>query len=252
MWFPLLFLAIFIGCKNSEVKPKITSGKSKIEKPKSHEIFGYRFEIEGDFDGDGKSEKLTEHYWDTDTNKETFKFRDDLEYGDLIQWTDKRNTDAFVLSSNPEIDSLKIGNSLCFGLHLLKNDGDLNGDGNDEISLVIDHADFSSCNSWRIYTYQNGKWKELFKFDILEWQLPQLPDATGEYGLFGTSGKVSIPKQDKANIELENQLKAWPGLVRKIGKNQIQAIFRNEQADEDTMTVNLITMKIKRRKPEFE
>src|SRR3990172_5954494 len=37
-------------------------------------IFGYRFVIDGDFNGDGKKEKLIEHFVSTNNNKEISKF----------------------------------------------------------------------------------------------------------------------------------------------------------------------------------
>eukprot|EP01034_Spumella_vulgaris_P008575 gene8575-10918_t len=90
-------------------------------------VMGYRFSIRGDFDGDGKTELLTEHYVDSN-GQETNKFYwGMLDYDDLVDRINKRNLRSFLLSDNVGIDTLHIGGGL--GLSLLRNEGDLNGDG---------------------------------------------------------------------------------------------------------------------------
>lgn len=75
-------------------------------------ILGYRFMIKGDFDGDGKEEKLIEHFYSSIDNKESNKFYDGLEnYEQLVALTIKKKPFSFVLSDNKQIDTLPITNS---------------------------------------------------------------------------------------------------------------------------------------------
>ena len=200
-------------------------------------IFGYRFVISGDFDGDGKEEKLIEHFISGLDNKETNKFYANITYGDLIYLTSQKEAYSFVLSDNKLIDTLHIISGMHFGLSYLKNEGDLNGDGTDEISYVVNLADYSNLNTWYIMTYRHGKWVYLYSFDIWDWQLPDLPETFNQYGLFGIENKL-IVTNDTINKEIERELKAFKGLVRKIKTNKIEIICNND-GDLDTMIVNL-------------
>ena len=211
------------------------------------EVFGYRFVITGDFDGDGKTEQLFEHYFSRRDNKETNKFYEGLnDYSDAVDSAVQKNAHVFLSSNNPLIDTLHIVKDeyeLVFGLSYLKNEGDLDGDGGDEISFVIDRADWSNLNAYVIMTYKNGKWKKLYSFDIWDWQLPELPYMTNQYGLFGTEGKIVIPENDTINALIEKELQEFEGLVRKIKTNKIQVFFMNDEAELDTMIVNLKKIK---------
>lgn len=106
-------------------------------------VFGYRFVISGDFDGDGKNEKLTEHFYSQLDNKETNKFYEGLtDYDQLVDLTVKKDPVSFISSDNKHIDTLLISSGgQLLGLSYLKNEGDLNGDGTDEVSYVVDWAD---------------------------------------------------------------------------------------------------------------
>jgi hypothetical protein len=125
------------------------------------------------------------------------------------------------------------------GLSYLKNEGDLNGDGGDEISYVGNWADWSSCNTWHIMTYKNNKWKELYSFPMREWQLPDLPGTFNQYGLFGLQDKVINTTNDSANLMLEKQLIEFPGLVKNLGRNKIKVYFFNDEASLDSAVVKL-------------
>jgi hypothetical protein len=207
-------------------------------------VFGYRFTIWGDFDGDGNRENLVEHYYSRRDGKEAYKFydnvKDDSEIWDLVM--DKRPY-SFALSSNKAIDTLRISNvQQLFGIAYLKNEGDLNGDGTDEVSYVIDYADMSSTNTWHIMTYADKKWQELYSFPMWEWQLPDTPGIIHKYGLYGSEGLLTvpiIPENDTLNKRIEKVLKEFPGLVKKTGKNKIEVIYSNEEAEKDTVVVNL-------------
>ena len=141
---------------------------------------------------------------------------------------------------NPQIDTLHISKTQqLLGLYYVKNEGDLNGDGADEVSYVINYADWSSVNNWHIATYRNNKWSELYSFDIAEWQLPDMPGSINQYGMFGIEETSVLPPSDSLNKVLEMERKAFPGLVKKLKTNKIQIIYRNEELQEDTMVVDL-------------
>lgn len=208
-------------------------------------IFGYRFIVSGDFDGDGKKEKLIEHFFSGLDKKETNKFYDSLsDYDQLVALTVKKEPVSFVISDNKLIDTLHISSGgQLLGLSYLKNEGDLNGDGTDEISYVVNWADWSNLNTWHLVTYKNKKWTELYSFPIWDWQLPDLPETFNQYGLFGLEQKIINTTNDTINKRIEKELMDFKGLVKKIKTNKIQVIFRNDEAEEDTMIVDLKRLK---------
>lgn len=211
----------------------------------THSVFGYRFEISGDFDGDGKKEHLLEHYFSSIDNKETNKYYKGLnEYNQLVVLTQLKEPYSFVMSDNLKIDTLHIAkNNQLFGLSYLKNEGDLNGDGTDEVSYVVDWADWSNSNTWHIVTFEENEWKELYAFPIWDWQIPDLPELINQYGLLGLEDKIVFDNNDSINRVLINKLKEFKGLVKKVNTNKIQIIYRNNEAMEDTMIVDLTKLK---------
>jgi hypothetical protein len=203
-----LFIFLIILCNSCSEKEKgkaVHQAKSNKEKVEKY-IFGNRFEIEGDFNGDGIVEKLTEHYFDSLTHKEVPKFIEDMEDAER---TTKISPFSFMISDNDKIDTLLIASGpQVSGVLFMKNEGDLNGDRTDEISYVIHWADWSSSNTWHITTFKNNKWVELLTFPISEWQLD--------------------------NITEKNN--SW---VKKLGNKKIQIIFRNDEGEEQTKTITL-------------
>ena len=192
-------------------KNEIPISKKDSLKP----ILGHRFEIYGDFNGDGISDTLTEHYFDGNKKVETNKFYENIEYDSLVSITIKKNPISFVTSTDQKIDTLKIysgGHGQLLGLSYLKNEGDLNNDGTDEVSYVIDWADWSNLNTWHLMTFKNKKWTELYSFKIWDWLIPE-------------------------------NLNEFKGLIKPINKNEIQVIYMNEEAIQDTIIINLKTTK---------
>ena len=238
---------VVTNCKQikSQSQMTMTTKDESSDSVVIKEVFGYRFVITGDFDSDGKKEQLIEHYFSLRDNKETNKFYEGLEdYDDAVELAVEKNTYVFLSSDNSLIDTLRIiKGGQVFGISYLKNEGDLDGDGGDEISYVIDWADWSNLNTWHIMTYKNGKWEELYSFPIWDWQLPNLPYTTNQYGLMGTAGKVIIPDNDTLNTLIEKELREFEGLVQKIETNRIQVVFKNDEAMMDTMIVDLKKLK---------
>ena len=229
--------------EKAEVKEKEYSMEEELKKiPKDTiSVFGYRFVIKGDFDGDGKKEKLIEHYYSQLKNKETNKFYENLlEYDQLMLLTIKKEPKSFLTSSNSKINDFEITNmDQQIGLSFLKNEGDLNGDGTDEISYVINFADYSNCNSWHIATYKRNKWTELYSFDIWDWQLPDLPETLNQYGLFGIENKIVNTQNDSIKKITQKEFNDFKGLVEKVKNNKVKITYRTEEAEEETKIVNL-------------
>lgn len=98
-----------------------------------------RFSIRGDFDGDGFSENLYEGA-------------------------------TTLFSDNDGLTPLKLNGDL--GVYFLVNEGDLDGDGGDEISFMTVNRDYSNLNYFRIWTYKDTKWKELFCVLVHEYDCP--------------------------------------------------------------------------------
>lgn len=184
---------------------------------------------------------MVEHFFSRLDNKETNKFYDSLsDYDQLVTLTIKKEPYSFLISDNKLIDTLHISsNGQLLGLSYLKNEGDLNGDGKDEISYVVNWADWSNLNTWHLMTYKNKTWKELYSFPIWDWQLPDLPETFNQYGLFGLEDKIIHTANDTINKQMEKELMGFKGLVKKMGTNKIQIIFRNKEAEEDTLIVDL-------------
>ena len=262
---PLLIGTVFLAwtsCNNSDnslgtaVKTTVPahSFKAKTENKKENyrdsllktipknpsAVFGYRFIIKGDFNGDGKTETLTEHFFSGKDKKETNKFYDSLDFNQLVILTVDKDPISFVSCDSKKTDTLFIhsGGQL-LGLSFLKNEGDLDGDGGDEISYVINWADWSSLNTCHLMTFKNNKWQELYSFGIWDWQLPDLPETFNEYGLFGLQDKIINTKNDTVNQRLAKELNNFPGFIKKIKNNKFQLRFRNDEAMEDTAVVDL-------------
>jgi hypothetical protein len=202
----IILLALIVGCSEKEISDVSNKMVVKPEQKEYKYIFGNRCEIEGDFDGDGKTDELIEHYFDAITKKEVSKFIEDMDDADR---TTLISPQSFMLSTNSNIDTLHIASGgQVSGVLFIKNEGDLNGDNRDEISYVIHWADWSSLNKWHIITYRNNKWEDLITFPISEWQLDRLPE--------------------------DNK-----SLVRRVSKNTIEVIFQNNEGEDETKRVTL-------------
>lgn len=199
--------------------------KLKNNKTAETPIFGYRFRIEGDFNGNGFIDTLTEHFYSQLTMTETNKFYRNLtDFEQFSKLNASKKPLSFISSNNSYIDTLFVAsNKQMTGLSFLKNEGDLNDDNIDELSYVINWADFSNINTYHIFTYTNDSWTELYHFPIWEWQLPTQDILTYN------------------NSHNNNTTDNFTGLVTKLETNKIQVIYRNENAERDTQIVRLAT-----------
>ncbi|HPI07841.1 MAG TPA: hypothetical protein PLM41_15730 [Saprospiraceae bacterium] len=145
--------------------------ENAVQQGKYKTWWGYRFHIQGDFDGDGKEEVLTEKLISTRTGKEIGKFCG-LEKDTIpdCYWTARVNTfrqpKCVLKCSNPKIGDFTTTRDSAgtIGMAFLQNAGDLNGDGTDEMAFV---EDLGGCNSGirevLLATYKKGKWVVLIK-----------------------------------------------------------------------------------------
>ena len=208
--------------------------------PPPHPIFGYRFRITGDFDGDGKRETLRERFLNGWTGKEADKYYAGMEYNDFVIYNGNRRPMTIITSGNKAIDTLKIDDSRqSLGLAWLKNEGDLNGDGGDEVSYIPNFADWSETNTCHLMTYSGGTWHKLMEVDVREWMLPELPGVMVESSMFGVTSQTPANDTDSLNRVLEKELLRFPGFFRKVRKNRVRVIHINLDIQEDTVEVEL-------------
>jgi len=246
--FLIVLILFFSSCNDDDVnigkqelgKPKKSQAALKTNKTKKPvPVRGYRFVIIGDFDGDGKKDTLTEHYFSRVTGKETNKFYQNMNYDELVKITGQKKPRSFLVANFQSIGSLEISKSeQQLGLAYLKNEGDLNGDGGDEVSYVVCWADWSNVNSCNIVTYKNGKWKVLYSFRIWDWQLPDLPETYNEYGLMGLANKFPV-NDDNANRKILLAFKNFKGLIKKKGDGKVQITYMTDEAELDSVIVDL-------------
>lgn len=184
-------------------------------------IYGYRFQISGDFNGDGVQESFTEHYFSLRDKRETNKYYSGIDdvrilYDSIFE----RDCISFFKCSNPVLDTIPVGGIV--GPIFLKNEGDLDGDGGDEVSFVGSTFSPSSVTHCYIVSFKRGKWENIFSFWIRSWQCPPLPYCGKTYGLFGADGTYTFAKNDSINLLLEKQRKEFPGFITKLKAGKIR------------------------------
>lgn len=127
-------------------------------------VWGKRLEIIGDFDGDQKLDTLKEHF--IINGKEAPKSYEEIKaYEEHVDYVMVNN--AVVSLKAKGFTDIRC-EGMCLGILLVENVGDLDKDGKDEIGVVLDAADFSNLNSYRIYSYHNEEWKERLQFNFHE------------------------------------------------------------------------------------
>ena len=247
LYFPL-FLAITLlyACKNDDklkrehaIISTLSNGKDQIVKLDSiRPIWGYRFQLIGNFEGKGIQDTFMERYYSDRDHRETNKFYTGID--DVWQMYDSAHqklVNAFFLCSNPRLDTLPA--SGVFGPLSLRNEGDLDGDGGDEVSFVPTVEQQSSLTHCYILSFKHGKWKEIYSFGTWEWKFPPLPDGGKHYGPWGTDGMYAVDKNDTINQLLEKQLKDFPGLITKLKSGKVAIQTQSSIFDDTTIIVDL-------------
>jgi hypothetical protein len=186
-------------------------------------VHGYRFVVSGAFAQAGRRTRLTERFLDGRTGKESPKFYRDLDYDALVALTCAKDPIVELQPSDPSVRPLVLeGLGQVFGFAYVRNEGDLDGDGRDELSYVVDYADWSALNRCVVVGYHRGRWKELASFAIHESWLPRLPDFQQQFWLFGVAGRGTSPGDRRTNRRLERRLAAFPGFIRKVAPGRIR------------------------------
>lgn len=203
----LVLLLVIAACSSpspSETEKQSDSTTVTVAPPPPAKVeLGERLTLEGDFDGDGTKEKLIEHYVSRETGKELSKIYPDMEYDTLVEVVFATHPKLYLSSSNAAIKDLPVSDiDQLFGFLQLKNEGDLNGDGTDEVSYIVNFADWSNLNRFHIVSFRNGQWQELVNFEIREWQLED------EKPLFAknTDGTLTVKTFDEEANEVEKTI----------------------------------------------
>jgi hypothetical protein len=163
-------------CNKSNDQNQNSSGIVKLK-----EIWGNRLEISGDFNGDKLPDTLSEQFISSINNKETNKYYEGIEYDSIVALTIQKKPICVLVSSSGNINPLIIKSKTfqIFGLSYLKNEGDLDHNGTDEIGLVVDWADYSNINSYNVYSYIDKSWVQVLTFEIRDYDIEK--DITGHY-----------------------------------------------------------------------
>lgn len=186
---------------------KSLSSNSRIFKHKKDHnglgspIWGYRFQLIGDFNGDNVQDTLYERFIDNETSDEINKFFENLDLMDHC--CIDRDVKAFFECSNPKIKAFPIPSEV--GLLFAETIGDIDGNGTDEIGLVNYNTDVSSVSRYYIYTY-DGDWKSIYDFEVRDWEFPALPGYNPIYGFFGSIEHTNTSENEKLNRKLIAQI----------------------------------------------
>lgn len=177
----MTFLLVSIGAKMSIYNKSQDNKQYKLKIGKLKEIWGDRLQITGDFNGDGQTDTLKEEYISTITNQETNKYYEGIEYDSMVSLTIQKKPFSLLKFSSSKPNPLKIETKTwqLFGLAYLKNEGDLDKNGTDEIGLIINWADWSNINFYCVYSYIDNSWKQVLTFEIRDFDLDK--DKAGHY-----------------------------------------------------------------------
>jgi hypothetical protein len=173
---------LILACHSKSIphKESLDSKVSQIEI--DSDTLNDRLKIIGDFDGDKRLDTLKESFISSIDGKEFNKYAD-LDFDSLVSMTIKRKPICRLISNNLSSLTINKDQFQLFGLAFLKNEGDLDNNGNDELGLIVDWADQSNVNYYKVYTYKNNNWVELLNFEIRDFEIPDLKENKDKEGL---------------------------------------------------------------------
>jgi hypothetical protein len=214
--FIILITLVFFACDNT-----IKNSNNATDKESSVNL-GSRLIVIADVNADGILDTLKEKFISQQSGNEVSKMKDTtISYDEFLNYLKQQQPHCYMSTGNKVIDSLPISSAQqLLGLLFIKNEGDLNGDGGDEISYVINWADQSNRNECILVTYKENRWVELCRFDIFETMVPELPGSVIETGPFGT--KLITTNSNEFIDEQIKQYQNFKGLIRKKAKGKIE------------------------------
>lgn len=192
-------ISSFISVQDSSFKPSQSPQADTAHTPNRPSpldslkpIWGYRFCIQGDFNGDGQQDTLLENFKDRATNKETNKYFEGIAQEIDYQYYNRelRQVYTSLESTDGRVEPFLC--SSCLGFSWLETIGDIDNNGTDEIGYVFYNADMSNLNSFHIYTLQDNTWVRMYSFLIREANFPAIPYQFTRYGLFGAQGQEEV------------------------------------------------------------
>lgn len=164
MKYPILLLLIILASCSKPKKDfqQVHSIEKDTLKYQETQILS----ITGDFDGDGKQDKISQFIVDS-TGKRVDKIIDFQFYDifDVAKYFDKHNLHVQIDLNKK---STKIDAGYSCGLLCLINIGDNNNDKKDEIAIVPDRMDYSRHNYCYIYSLCQNGWNEILSFNVHE------------------------------------------------------------------------------------
>ncbi|MCB0737648.1 MAG: hypothetical protein KDC92_09055 [Bacteroidetes bacterium] len=133
--------------------------------------------IFGDFFGNGKVDTIRWLMRDS-AGIEISNSSDSVQFDKLVELRGSQNPSCYLIGSMTPNNGIKIAsNKQLNGLTFFKNEGDLNNDGIDEFSYVIEWLDQSNHNTFHVSQIKVSQIQELFAFPIWEWQLYDLQES---------------------------------------------------------------------------
>jgi hypothetical protein len=182
----LSFFFLFAGSLYSSRAQDINSV------PKSQDwITVQRKSIIGNFSAYRKIDTLYESVISSINNQELDKYPS-IEYDSLVAFIVKNKPICRIQSPSLKPLIIKSSTFQLFGLLWLKNEGDLNNDGTDEIGLVVDWADWSNLNSYKVLSYKDNIWIEILSFEILETDINELKENNDSKGFLFRDTKGNL------------------------------------------------------------
>ena len=229
-------MTLLMACDGAIVdpEPKVEMVVPNVEASTLKPVRGHRFRVLADVTGDGRKDTLIERFIDPATGKETHKFFEDATYDTLNARIWRLKPDCSVRCSDTSVGDLPIRKGGSFGLLWLRNEGDLNKDGREEIGWVGHWADYSNVNTYHLCSWDGRAWIELASFGMWEWQLPDTPGANRDYGIIGQTG---LTIADSTSGRVRDHRLVWP-----LDRRSIKVLGYADDADLDTMIIPLASM----------
>lgn len=181
-------------------------------------IWGYRFQVVGDYDGDGRLDTLKEHFTDLNDH-ETPKYWGNVGIDQGIYQLFAAERGGFLVDDERRLIPFEEVGTL--GLIWAETIPDITGDGADEICILPDNADFSNVNTCRIYTYdQKIGWTLLHGEESRDWAFPIRPYVEASWPEDGGGVMLSLARTPENDSLHHNLLRHQE--VKKIGSKTIE------------------------------